>query len=384
MFDLIASVLAWFYSAVPSYGFAIAMLTLTVMVLVTPLTLKGTRSMLQMQRLQPELKRIQNRYRDDRQKMNEEMMAFYQENGINPLGGCLPLFVQMPVFLVLFRVVRGLTRRETAIGLQSGWTAARHAVGGTFDLATVSGNERLFEPEYLDHSSGLYQRLSESNEMVSAGIDLSRSASSVLSDSFVSALPYIVLIVAVLVTSLVQQRQIQGRNSGAQVNPQQQAIMRVMPFFLPVFAYTMPAALVVYFVVSNLYRIGQQAYITRSLYSGDDAPGVLLAKERAAGGSGGGDKKGRATPKRDARGSGRGGSKGDKGREAGSARAKGRGSGSNRVSRASKSGSGSKGSGGRPVKGKGAGRTGKAPTRHGSGGRTTKPGSPQHRKKKRK
>ena len=105
MFDLIASVLAFFYDLWPSYGVSIILLTLAVMIVSTPLTLKSTKSMLQMQRLQPELKAIQNRYKDDRPKMNEELMAFYQENGINPLGGCLPMVVQLPIFLVLFRVV---------------------------------------------------------------------------------------------------------------------------------------------------------------------------------------------------------------------------------------------------------------------------------------
>ena len=102
MFNFIADVLAFFYDVWPSYGVSIIFLTLAVMVVSTPLTLKSTRSMLQMQRLQPELKAIQNRYKDDRQKMNEELMAFYQENGINPLGGCLPMLIQLPIFLVLF------------------------------------------------------------------------------------------------------------------------------------------------------------------------------------------------------------------------------------------------------------------------------------------
>ena len=82
--------------------------------------------MLQMQRLQPELKAIQTRYKDDRQKMNEELMAFYQENGINPLGGCLPLLVQLPVFLVLFRVVQGITRHATDAGLAGGGPPEAH------------------------------------------------------------------------------------------------------------------------------------------------------------------------------------------------------------------------------------------------------------------
>ena len=109
MFDAIATVLAWFYSLIPNYAVAIALLTLTVMVLLTPLTLKGTKSMLQMQRLQPEMKKIQQQYKGDRQKLNEELMKFYQENKINPLGGCLPLLIQMPVFIVLYRVLRRLT-----------------------------------------------------------------------------------------------------------------------------------------------------------------------------------------------------------------------------------------------------------------------------------
>ena len=109
MFDAIATVLAWFYSLIPNYAIAIALLTLTVMVLLTPLTLKGTKSMLQMQRLQPEMKKLQQQYKGDRQKLNEELMKFYQENKINPMGGCLPLLIQMPVFIVLYRVLHKLT-----------------------------------------------------------------------------------------------------------------------------------------------------------------------------------------------------------------------------------------------------------------------------------
>ena len=101
---------------------AIILLTLLVMVVLTPLTLKGTRSMMMMQQLQPEMKKLQARYKDDRQKLNEEMLKFYKENNINPLGGCLPLLIQMPVFLILYQVLRGLTRRVSDLGLwRPGW-----------------------------------------------------------------------------------------------------------------------------------------------------------------------------------------------------------------------------------------------------------------------
>ena len=98
-FAPLAKALAFFYSLVPNYAIAIALLTLTVMVVLTPLTLKGTRSMMMMQALQPEMKKLQAQYKDDRQKLNEELMKFYKENNINPLGGCLPLLIQMPVFI---------------------------------------------------------------------------------------------------------------------------------------------------------------------------------------------------------------------------------------------------------------------------------------------
>ena len=76
------------------------------------------------------------------------------------------------------------------------------------------------------------------------------------------------LIAIVAVTGFVQQRQIQGRNPNAQVNPQQQMIMKIMPIFLPVISFGLPAGLVLYFAVSNLYRIAQQAFISHSIYGG--------------------------------------------------------------------------------------------------------------------
>ena len=103
VFELFAQTLSFFYDLVPNYAIAIVLLTLLVMVITTPFTLKGTRSMIQMQRLQPEMRRLQLKYKDDRQKLNEELMAFYKENNLNPLGGCLPLLLQTPVFIVLYQ-----------------------------------------------------------------------------------------------------------------------------------------------------------------------------------------------------------------------------------------------------------------------------------------
>ena len=280
IFDIFANILALFYSWVQSYGFAISALTLFVMVLTTPLTYNGTKSMLQMQRLQPQLKAIQTRYKGDREKMNEELLKFYKANNINPVGGCLPLVIQMPVFFILFRVLRGLTRRVTTYGLQAGLVAAN--VVSTQNLGKADNPLNDFRPKYISTDSRLYQDLQGTNRMKSWGIDMAQSASNALHQSIGHALPYLMLIVAVLVTGIVQQRQIAGRNPAAQINPQQQMIMKLMPIFLPVFSFAMPAGLVLYFIVSNLWRVGQQAVITRHFYTGEESLGNLALAARTA------------------------------------------------------------------------------------------------------
>jgi YidC/Oxa1 family membrane protein insertase len=268
VFDLFATALAWFYDLWPSFGMAIVFLTLAVMLVVTPFTLKGTRSMLELQAHQPELRRIQTQYRDDRQKMNEELMKFYAEHKINPVGGCLPLLIQLPVFIVLYNVIRGLTGRVSIVDA---------VAGGNPDLA---GH---FDPDYLDRSTDLYQALRGTDEMVSWGIDLSRSAVQAMGEGFGTALPYVLLILGATATSYYQQAQIQRRSTGP-ANPQMQMITRIMPLFITFISLTLPAALVVYFFVSGCYRIGQQAIITRHIYT--DEVKERLAAARASGDSG--------------------------------------------------------------------------------------------------
>jgi YidC/Oxa1 family membrane protein insertase len=227
-----------------------------VMLVLSPLAIKSTRSMIRMQRLQPEMKKLQAKYKDDREALNREMMAFYKANNVNPFSSCLPLLLQMPVFIVLYRVLHGLTQ---------------------------TGSDGTFDPKYLDHGSSLYQDLSATDKMMSWGMDLSKSAVQELQDRGVLvAIPYILLVGIVVVTSFVQQRQIQGRNPNAAANPQQQMIGRILPFiFIPI-SISLPAGVVVYFAVSNLVRVGQQALVTKLEFSGKDDDGKHPPKVREA------------------------------------------------------------------------------------------------------
>ncbi|MDP7068386.1 MAG: YidC/Oxa1 family membrane protein insertase [Acidimicrobiales bacterium] len=240
MFDLIARVLAWFYDFSGSYAIAIVLLTFLIMLVLTPLTLKGTRSMMRIQQLQPELKRIQTKHKGDRQKINEETMALYQKHGANPLAGCLPTLVQLPVFIVLYRVINGMTKM---------------------------GKDGIPDPSYLKKESSLYQDLvTDGGQMVSFGIDLSESAKDVIQANFVDGLPYLALVGITFVLSFLQQAQMKAhRGDAAAQNPQMEMLMKIMPYMLPIFAFLVQAALGVYFVASSLYRIGQQAFIHKTM-----------------------------------------------------------------------------------------------------------------------
>src|SRR5919109_720386 len=95
-----------------SWGWSIILLTFTVRLFILPLTFKGVKGMQRLQQLQPEIKRIQERYKDDRQRMNQEIMAFYQREKVNPLGSCLPLLLQIPFFISLFYLLRSSSFKE--------------------------------------------------------------------------------------------------------------------------------------------------------------------------------------------------------------------------------------------------------------------------------
>ena len=108
-FDFIARPCLWllnlFYSVIPNYGVAIIILTLLVKVLLWPLGQKSYKSMSEMKKLQPLMKEIREKYKDDKQRMNQEVMGLYKTYKINPLGGCLPMIVQLPVFFALYRML---------------------------------------------------------------------------------------------------------------------------------------------------------------------------------------------------------------------------------------------------------------------------------------
>ncbi|MGH9066657.1 MAG: membrane protein insertase YidC [Acidimicrobiales bacterium] len=236
LYQALAILLAFWYGLVPSYAVAIALFTVTVMVVLAPLTIKSTRSMLAMQRLQPEVKKIQAKYKGDKMAQQEELSALFKEHNVSPAGGCLPMIIQLPVFWVLYEVIQGLTYVHNGVA----------------------------QPKYISHTTLLYHNLVAAHgHMFSVGIDLARTAFNV-PGGFVAALPFYGILVACIALQYVQMRQLTNRNPQAsQANPQMAKIQKYTPLIFGVIYISIPAGVNVYFLVSSLFRIGQQELMYR-------------------------------------------------------------------------------------------------------------------------
>lgn len=106
IYSFFGGILKFFYDISGNYGVAIILFTLAVNIILLPLTWKQQKSTTKMQSIQPELKRIQQKYKNDKEKLNMEMMKLYKDNDINPMGGCLPLLIQLPIIFILYRIIQ--------------------------------------------------------------------------------------------------------------------------------------------------------------------------------------------------------------------------------------------------------------------------------------
>jgi YidC/Oxa1 family membrane protein insertase len=187
-----------------SWGWSIILLTFTVRIFILPLTFKGVKSMQRLQTLQPEIKKIQERYKDDKQRMNQEIMAFYQREKVNPLGSCMPLLLQIPFFIALFYLLRS-DEFKADIANNPGF-------GPIDNLAdTVS------DPVLLGVLIVLY-----------VGTQLAASAVTAFS-----------------------------------ADPMQRRIMFALPFVFVIFIINFEAGLIVYWITTNVWTIGQQLLVKK-------------------------------------------------------------------------------------------------------------------------
>lgn len=241
----IAALLAYIYGVIPNYGIAILVLSVIWMILISPLTLKSTRSMLAMQKLQPQLKKLQEQHKNDRQAFAQAQMDLFREHQVSPFGSCLPMLLPMPVFFALFRVIENLS----------------HTVKGP-DPAIHCALATCADPKYLSQNSRMWHDIVAAHGQLNAfGMNLSHNAFSAHS-SFAAAIPFWILLLIMAGTSYLQTVQTMSRNKAAQQNPQMR-MMKYLPLLFVVFCIKFPAGVILYYCMSNVCRIVQQDLMYR-------------------------------------------------------------------------------------------------------------------------
>ena len=228
LIDASEAILKFWEGLVGSWGLAIILMTFTIRLAILPLTFKGVKSMQRLQQLSPEMKRLQERYKDDRQRMNQELMKFYQEQKVNPLGSCFPLLLQIPFFMALFYLLQS-----------DGFKG------------DIEGDETfLFIPD-------LAAKLTDN-----------------------------IPVLAVMVVLYIGTQLASTAVTAVTADPMQRKIMFALPFVFTIFIINFPAGLLLYWITTNTWTIGQQLLVKKlypkpepiELADDDDKPAPARGK----------------------------------------------------------------------------------------------------------
>jgi YidC/Oxa1 family membrane protein insertase len=243
-----------------SWGLSIFFLTIMVRILLFPLFVKQIKSQRAMSELAPKMKELQAKYKNDRERLGAETMAMYKEHGVNPLMGCLPLLLQAPVFYALFHVLRYIANYGGSKPNPAGFTPQ---YGWTVDQLQSAGHAHVFGvPLALGFRDAAKAPLFEAS----------------------STTVKIVTIVAILVmatTTFLTQRQLMAKNAAAG-NPmmsQQKVLLYVLPPLFALFGLNFQMGVLIYWVTSNAWSLGQQHFVIKSM--------PIVAQAQAQAGAGG-------------------------------------------------------------------------------------------------
>ena len=229
-----------------SWGLAIIVLTLIVRMLLHPLTKKQMTSMQKMQKLQPRIKMLQERFKDDKETLNREMMALYKENKVNPAAGCLPLLVQLPVFILLYQVLTNYDFSGVGfLGIE---------LDGSVLTTLGEALKLTVEKDQLGIMTVLYGLMANPFALLNIGVYL----------------PNALLLIAIGFLTWYQQ---QLTASG---NPQMAMMNWFMPLFLTFICLSLPGGVLLYWGVSSLLGVIQQLSMARKTKAEMQQKPVLL------------------------------------------------------------------------------------------------------------
>ena len=230
--ELLLTILEFFYGITNSFGLAIVLLTIAVRIVLYPLNQKQMTSMQQMQKIQPRLKVLQEKYANDKEKLNQETMRLYKENKVNPAAGCLPLLVQLPILILLFNVLRTYDFAGTSfLGIILGSSTTAGLAQAVGVAADPTGNYGVM--------SVLTGILKNPAGLSNAGLYIGN----------------LILLIGISFLTWAQQKLSSG------TNPQMAMMNTIMPFFMAFICLSMPGGVMLYWGLSSLIGVVQQYFV---------------------------------------------------------------------------------------------------------------------------
>lgn len=230
--ELLLMILEFFYGLTNSFGLAIVLLTVAVRIVLYPLNQKQMTSMQQMQKIQPRLKVLQEKYANDKEKLNQETMRLYKENKVNPAAGCLPLLVQLPILILLFNVLRTYDFAGTSfLGIILGSSTTAGLAQAVGVAADPTGNYGVM--------SVLTGILKNPAGLSNAGLYIGN----------------LILLIGISFLTWAQQKLSSG------TNPQMAMMNTIMPFFMAFICLSMPGGVMLYWGLSSLMGVVQQYFV---------------------------------------------------------------------------------------------------------------------------
>jgi YidC/Oxa1 family membrane protein insertase len=234
-----------------SWGLAIVGLTVLIRAVLVPLTYRQLKGMQEMQRLSPQIAALKEKYKDDKQRQQQEIMAFYRENKINPLASCLPLLLQLPVFISLFYMLR------TDLKLDICGRQLREHFSSALGHPILHNSE--IPANAVTHAGTHIKGLSE----ISCNAVAPHSAKFLFLPDITEKATGAALIVLILL--YVGSQVVSTLVATASADPNQRRLMLLLPLVFVVILYRYPAGLLVYWITTNLWTIGQQYLIKRAI-----------------------------------------------------------------------------------------------------------------------
>ena len=231
LIDVFEAVLKFFHNSVGiPWGWSIVLLTIVVRAAMIPLTLKQIKSMVRLQALSPQMKEIQAKYKEDKQRQQQEIMKLYKEHGVNPFGSCLPLVAQLPVFVSLYYMLRQSLRADICPTVQPGYSATLHKVVSTAHTKVCGGHNAsfLFIHDLTDKATGA------------------------------TLVALLILYVGTQLASTIMM-------SASQTDPNMRRVMMFMPLVFVLVVISFPAGVLVYWITTNTWTIGQQYIVKRRM-----------------------------------------------------------------------------------------------------------------------